>query len=81
MNNIKQWKRWSPSLLTKANIQPSNTVEIDQLIDSIKISSALNAKQDKRICVFCNGVGDMKTNGSGRYSKSKEDFLKENILS
>ncbi len=35
----------------------------------MKIPLSLNAKQDKRICAFCNGIGDMATNGPGRYIK------------
>jgi len=33
----------------------------------MKIPLTPNAKQDKRVCAFCNGIGDMTTNGPGRY--------------
>jgi histone-lysine N-methyltransferase MLL3 len=45
-------------------VSPSNTNEINQLITDIKIPSS---SKDKRICVFCNGIGDMTANGAGRY--------------
>jgi hypothetical protein len=32
----------------------------------MKIPLSSNAKQDRRICAFCNGIGDMATNGPGR---------------
>ncbi|CAF0790054.1 unnamed protein product [Rotaria sordida] len=66
LNNNKRWKRWNSNLSMKTIIQPSNTDEIDQLITNIKIPLSLHAKQDKRICIFCNGIGDMTNNGPGR---------------
>ncbi|CAF3790913.1 unnamed protein product [Rotaria sp. Silwood1] len=66
LNNNKRWKRWNSKLSMKTIIQPSNTNEIDQLITDIKIPLSFNAKQDKRICIFCNGIGDMTNNGPGR---------------
>jgi hypothetical protein len=62
----KHWKRWDPNLSVRTYIPPSNTDEVDQLINDIKISLSPNAKQDKRVCVFCNGIGDMTSNGPGR---------------
>ena len=62
-----RWKRWDPSVTLKTVIRPSNTNEIEQLISDMKIPLASNATQDKRICAFCNGVGDLMTNGPGRY--------------
>lgn len=47
-------------------LRPSTTNDIDQLITDIKIPSTLNATDDKRICILCNGVGDMPANGPGR---------------
>ncbi len=67
MIDNKQWKRWDPNLSVKTYIPPSNTDEINQLITDIKIPLSPNAKQDKRVCVFCNGIGDMTNNGPGRY--------------
>ncbi|CAF1210250.1 unnamed protein product [Rotaria sordida] len=61
-----RWKRWDPSITLKTVIRPSNTQEIEQLISDMKIPLSQNAKQDKRICAFCNGIGDMTTNGPGR---------------
>ncbi|CAF3363447.1 unnamed protein product [Rotaria sp. Silwood1] len=61
-----RWKRWDPSVTLKTIIRPSNTHDIEQLISDMKIPLSQNAKQDKRICAFCNGVGDMITNGPGR---------------
>ena len=51
----------------KTFVLPSNTDEMNQLIAEIKLPLSPNAKQDKRICVFCNGIGDMTNNGPGRY--------------
>lgn len=67
MIDSKRWKRWDSNLLIKTNSQPSNKDEIDQLIADIKIPVPSNAQQDKRICIFCNDIGDMKNNGPGRY--------------
>ncbi|CAF1682442.1 unnamed protein product, partial [Adineta ricciae] len=61
-----RWKRWDPSITLKTVIRPSNNVEIDQLISEMKIPLPRNAQQDKRVCAFCHGVGDMATNGPGR---------------
>ncbi|CAF3505803.1 unnamed protein product [Adineta steineri] len=61
-----RWKRWDPSVTLKTVIRPSNTNEIEQLISDMKIPLLSNATQDKRICAFCNGIGDMTTNGPGR---------------
>ncbi len=61
-----RWKRWDPSVTLKTVIRPSNTNEIEQLISDMKIPLSSNAKQDRRICAFCNGIGDMATNGPGR---------------
>ena len=61
-----RWKRWDPSVTLKTVIRPSNTNEIEQLISDMRIPLSLNAKHDKRICAFCNGVGDLATNGPGR---------------
>ncbi len=58
----KRWKRWNPDLPLKTIIQSSNTNDTDQLI----IPLSLNTKQDKRICVFCSGIGDMISTGPGR---------------
>ncbi|CAF3886677.1 unnamed protein product [Rotaria sp. Silwood2] len=66
LNINKRWKRWNPNLSMKPIIHPSNTNDIDQLITDIKMPLSLNAKQDKRICIFCNGVDDMANNGPGR---------------
>ena len=33
----------------------------------MKIPLPPNVQEDKRICAFCNGVGDMAINGPGRY--------------
>jgi histone-lysine N-methyltransferase MLL3 len=63
---MKRWKRWNPDFPLKTNIQLSNTNEIDQLSPDIQFPLSLNANQDKRICVFCNGIGDMSSNGPGR---------------
>lgn len=67
IKTIKQWKRWDPSLLVPINDQQSDTNEIHQLIEDIKIPIPSNAKEDKRICVFCNGIGDMTNDGPGRF--------------
>lgn len=61
-----RWKRWDPSITLKTVIRPSNTNEIEQLISDMKIPLSSNAKQDKRVCAFCNGIGDLATNGPGR---------------
>lgn len=61
-----RWKRWDPSVTLKTVIRPSNTNEIEQLISEMRIPLSLNAKYDKRICAFCNGIGDTATNGPGR---------------
>ncbi|CAF1248982.1 unnamed protein product [Adineta steineri] len=66
LKDIKRWKRWDSNLLTTTFIQPSNTNEINELIANIKIPLTLNTKEDKRHCAFCNGIGDMTTNGPGR---------------
>jgi hypothetical protein len=62
----KHWKRWDPNLSAKTLTPSSNTDEINQLITDIKISLSPKAKQDKRVCVFCNSIGDMTSNGPGR---------------
>jgi hypothetical protein len=51
----------------KTVIRPSNTNEVEQLISEMKIPLSSNAKQDQRICAFCNGIGDLTTNGPGRF--------------
>ena len=61
-----RWKRWDPSITLKTVIRPSNTNEIEQLISDMKIPLSPHAKQDKRVCAFCSGVGDLATNGPGR---------------
>ncbi|CAF5218848.1 unnamed protein product, partial [Rotaria magnacalcarata] len=61
-----RWKRWDPSFTLKTVIRPSNTQEIEQLISDMRIPLARNGQHDKRICAFCNGVGDLTTNGPGR---------------
>lgn len=61
-----RWKRWDPSVTLKTIIRPSNTNEIEQLISEMRIPLSHNSKHDKRVCAFCNGIGDMATNGPGR---------------
>lgn len=51
----------------KTFIPPENSEEIDRLITEIRIPLSANATQDRRICIFCNGIGDMINNGPGRY--------------
>ncbi|CAF2074749.1 unnamed protein product [Rotaria magnacalcarata] len=66
LSNNKRWKRWNSNLSIKLTIQSTSSHDIDRFITDIKIPLALNAQQDKRICVFCNVVGDMTSDGPGR---------------
>ncbi|CAF1068255.1 unnamed protein product [Didymodactylos carnosus] len=61
-----RWKRWDPSATLKTIIRLPNTNEIEQLICELKLTLTTNAKKDTRVCSFCNGSGDMETNGPGR---------------
>ncbi|CAF1000074.1 unnamed protein product [Adineta ricciae] len=66
LKDTKRWKRWNPELIPQTIVQSVDETEIDQLISKIKIPTALDIKQDKRICVFCNSTGDLTPNGPGR---------------
>lgn len=63
----KRWKRWDPNLLLRTFVQPVNSEEINRLISDIRIPLPTSAEEDQRICVFCNKIGDLISDGPGRY--------------
>ena len=70
----KRWKRWDPNLLQKMIVQPTNTDEINSLLNEIRVPLPANAQQDKRICVFCEQIGDQINDGPGRYKHLAHHF-------